>query len=281
MNNLILLLDTKFLLYRSVTTHFNLTHNEIRTGAHFTYWNTVKSIAKKFKPINTIAMFDSDKSYRRDIFPSYKVKRKTLQKDQNLIQQLITIKDEAESLRKTLIDIGFATYLKEGLEADDLFALYINQFFNKYDKFIIITSDADMYQLLQENKVEIYDPSKKKLKTEKWFWDTYKIHPNQWIEVKSLSGCKSDSIPGIFGVSEEAAIKHVRREKESKKIRENYDSELVHLYRKLVTLPFPIKTSKLLFKQTSLDMDKLFDYFQLLGFKSFLEKMNEFEELFK
>jgi DNA polymerase I len=275
-----ILLDTKFLLYRSVTTQFHLTHNDSITGAHFSYWNTVKSIAKKFKPTNTIAMFDSDKSYRRDIFPSYKVKRKTLQKDQNLIQQLITIKDEAETLRKNLIDIGFATYLKESLEADDLFALYIRQFFNKYDKFIIITADADMYQLLQENKVEIYDPSKKKLKTERWFWDTYKIHPIQWIYVKTYAGCKSDGVPGIFGVSEEAAIKHIRGEKESKKIRENYDSELIHLYRKLVTLPFPIKTSKLLFKQTKLDMDKLFDYFQSMGFKSFLEKMNEFEELF-
>jgi DNA polymerase I len=276
-----LLLDTKFLLYRSVTTQFHLTHNEIKTGAHYTFWATTRSLAKKFKPTNTVAMIDSDKSYRKKIFPGYKVKKQsTGQKDENLIQQLVTIKDETNVLRQVLQKINFAEYRREGLEADDLFEMFIHEHKNKYDKFIIATSDEDMFQLLQQDRIEIFDPKKKKIRTEKWFFSEYGIHPIQWIDVKTYGGCKSDKIPGIVGVSPETVIQWLKGEKQSKKIMEQKNSDIIQIYKKLVSLPFPCRTPRLLFKQTKLDTDAFFDYCQYMGFKSFIKEMDIFEELF-
>jgi DNA polymerase-1 len=56
--------------------------------------------------------------------------------------------------------------------------------------------------------------------------DYFGVEPYQVIDFLALVGDKSDNIPGIFGVSEEAAIKHIRGEKESKKIKEHINSDL-------------------------------------------------------
>lgn len=269
-----LLVDCKYLLYRSINTQVNLTFNELKTSMHYLFFNTVQSVANKFKVDSTIIMLDSDSSLRREIYPEYKNKRSIGQPKENVIKQLKFLKNEFSTFTRMLQNLGFATYISDGLEADDLFALYCNQF--KKHEIIILTRDEDIYQLLDKNRVYMYNPHKKSKITENDFIKEYSITPKEWIEVKAIAGCTSDNVKGIPGLGEKTAIKYLKGEASQNivsKIEEN--KNLIDLNRKLVTLPF--KNIKLENKTTQLDLDKFIPICQTYGFRSFIESIDKFK----
>jgi 5'-3' exonuclease len=289
-----LLIDSKYLCYRTLTTQFNLTHNEVKTGVHYGFFNTLISLMRKFKPDNILLMWDSDKSYRRNIYPEYKQKRYR-QTNENMIQQIEIIKEESESIRKEYAKLGFASYLQYGMEADDLFAFYtIKHLKDSNLKIIIVTGDEDIYQLLFENRVVIYNPRIKKLLTENWFVNNYEIAPSDWAYVKALGGCDSDNIPGITSIGPKTAIKYIKQEKITEKAKELIEDnqEKIEFFLKLTKLPFytlqnknPLmrnlrRSRKMLKKQTRLDIDRFIEYCQARGFKSFLKQTKVINELF-
>jgi len=289
-----LLIDSKYLCYRTLTTQFNLTHNEVRTGVHYGFFSTLISLKKKFKADNIILMWDSDRSYRREIYPEYKQKRYG-QTNKNVVQQIRIIKEESENIRKEYNKLGFASYLQNGMEADDLFALYtIKHLKNPKLKIIIVTGDEDIYQLLFEDRVLIYNPKTKKLLTEDWFINNYGIAPSDWANVKSIGGCKSDNIIGIEGIGQKTAIKYIKGEQipERKENLIEDNEEKIEFFLRLTRLPFYTlqnqnptlgklkRNRRMLKKQTSIDIDYFVEYCQDRGFRSFLKKLTFINKLF-
>lgn len=178
--------------------------------------------------------------------------------------------------------LGFASYLRYGLEADDLFALYCEQR-RETEDIIIASKDEDLYQLLHENVV-MFDPKLKKIKDKKWFISEYRIQPEKWALVKAIGGCSSDKIPGIKGVGEKTALEYLRKElKNDKKIKENQST--IDFFLPLVLLPFQNAGQRKILKlrnvKTHLNKEHFIDLCQKFGFKTFLEKLSEWEEIFK
>lgn len=280
--NKILLIDGKYFLYRSLTAKFILTHNDIVTNSYYNILASIKSIYKKLSIDNCIILWDDSYSYRREIYPEYKMKKYIA--DDNIIKQKSIIDQEYENVQTVLKEIGFASYKKLGLEADDLFALYCQQF-TKNNKIYLATKDEDLYQCLYNNDIIIYDPKLKIQKTRQWFIKEYGIIPDKWSTVKALAGCQSDNIKGIEGIGEKTAIKWIRQElnKSSiayKKISDNlFDLRKFNFNIKLVELPF--KQIKLLDKQTKFNIENFIYYCQLFGFKSFLKELDTWKEVFK
>ena len=270
-----LIFDSKFIVYRTLNTQYHLTEGEVKTGIYYGFLNTIKSLTKKFKPDNIILMHDSHSSLRREIYPEYKVKRNnSLQKNENLVLQMNTIYEEYDKLIEAMDFLGFASYYKEGIEADDLFYYFVNQWNN--EKNIIVSSDGDLYQLLKKDHVEMYNLNTKKIYNEKSFTDEYGLHPHQWALAKAIGGCKSDSVKVIAGISPETAIKYLRGDTISsgkKKLIEKSNRE-IELGLKLVKLPFcPYVLIK---KKTCFNMDNFISFCQKMGFKSFLDRIKDF-----
>ena len=271
-----LLIDGKFMAYRAITTQFTLTSKETRTGMYYGFINSLKAINKKYNPNNIIIMWDSNYSFRKEIYPEYKSKRNKIS-NENVLQQLIAIKDEYENLVHYMDDLGFASYLKHGLEADDLFYYFVNQY--KEDRNIIVTKDEDLYQLLRKDHVDIYDPQKKVIYNEKSFENEYGLQPRQWPLVKAIGGCKSDNVKVIRGVSQETAVKYVKGdtiETGKKRLIEKSNKE-IELGLQLVKLPFCSYT--LLRKKTCFNMNNFISFCQKMNFKSFLDKLDDFRKL--
>lgn len=270
-----LLIDGKYFLFKSLSTKTILTHNEMRTDMIYFLLSSIKTIGKKFKPDKTIIMWDSQsKDLRRAIYPGYKNKIKT--KDPKIIKQIQTIQEEYPNIRYLFKRIGFASYLRHSYEADDLFAFYKQQYLN--EKIIIASKDEDLYQLLEKDRVVIYDPKNKIIKDKKWFTRNYNITPKQWIKYKCLNGCDSDDVPGIPGVGPKTALKFLTgfaTEKEIKKISNNED--IINRNYLLVALPFNRPTFPLRETNTKLNMNAFISLCQVYGFKSFLENLNEWE----
>lgn len=274
--NICLLIDTKFFCYRALTTQYNLSYNEIRTGVHYGFFNSVKSIAKKLNTNNIIAMLDSEQSLRRELYPEYKRKKYNKPPNENMMLQLSTINTESNTLHQILDKLNIAWYKINKLEADDLFILYINKFQSKYDKIIIATSDEDIYQLLVQGKVEIYNPRTKKLYTEKDFRKEYGISPVIWSKIKAMGGCSSDNIPGLPRIGEKTAIKFfINSPGKESELGPDYQ-----LYLKLTTLPIVHQEHRLLFKQTNLNINEFIKYCQYMGFRKFIDELQEFKNVF-
>lgn len=99
---------------------------------------------------------------------------------------------------------------KKGEEADDLIGSYANKFKNDYDEIILVTTDRDYYQLLNE-KVKMFNSGKGEYKDITFLKSEYNLdNADQWVDVGALageSGKSSDTIYGVPGIGYTTAAK--------------------------------------------------------------------------
>lgn len=181
----------------------------------YSFLQTIGRLQKHFATDRFAFCFDHKVSYRREIFPDYKLKRKQtamtteLEMRKSLNQQIRRLRQEH------LYNLGFSNLFRErGMESDDLMAA-IARSRPPEEEVIMITSDSDLLQCLRKN-VSIYSPHKKTLTTRDSFMETYGIYPKQWAKVKAIAGCPTDGIPGLTGVGETGALKYLRGELKEK-----------------------------------------------------------------
>ena len=275
-----LIIDGKYLAYRTKYSRGNnLSFKGINTGLFYGFFNTLKSVAKRFNPINTIIMWDSNSknSIRKTQFEGYKQRKKNITPEE--LNEIIEFNKAYEELIEYCDTLGFASHILEGYEADDLIALWVNKFNNCTN--VIITKDEDIYQCIKENTF-IFDPDNKIKKDLKWFIKNYGIEPKNWKMVKGIGGCKSDTVPGVKNIGEKRAIEYILG-KASDKIKEKIEnhSEDILFYLSLVSLPHPtLYNYDLKFKTTKINMDKFFEFCQFFGLKKFIEEIYDFETYF-
>ena len=136
-------------------------------------------------------------TFRRKLYENYKAQRKPT--DDDVIFQV----QQTSILVKAL---GFK-FLNDPLyEADDILGMVSKWCFDNNHDMIIISSDRDLYQLINEH-VQIYSFIKHEMINSEYMEEHYKLTPSQWIELKMIQGDPSDNIPGIKGVGKVTALK--------------------------------------------------------------------------
>lgn len=278
-NGNVIILDGKFLCYRTMYSKgmSELEHDNVKVGMIFGFFNTIKSVIKKFNPTNLVIMWDGVGSIRRQEYPEYKNKDKFKYLKPEQINTLKQLSIEYPKLIEICDDIGFASYILNDYEADDLIALFVEKF--KTINKIIVTKDEDMYQCIDKTTL-IYDLDKKIQKNYHWFKRTYDIEPIQWKLVKQNAGCTSDNVPGIKGVAELTAIKMIKGDEKALKKLESADKDELELWKKLTDLPHhTLKDYDIKYKITKINIDEFIKFCQLWNFRSFLEDLSEFESL--
>lgn len=227
------LLDMPNVMARSYYALPPMNRKGHRIEAIYGAMRTIKSLPPLFPKCKMAFCFDSSTSLRERIFPQYKQGR---------------IKDEAsnclweqkERMRKEILPmLGFANvFCQEGYEADDLIGRLCGQW---KEPCVIISTDQDLYQLLEEGRVSQYDPWKDITVTESLFTSRWKIDPRRWAYAKALAGDTSDNIDGVSGVGLKTAIRYLNGKlgigtKAYKSI--CLDKEIYLRNLKLVRLPF-------------------------------------------
>ncbi len=98
-------------------------------------------------------------------------------------------------------------YLPE-TECDDIIAyLCKGKLLTRAGKKIIMSSDKDFYQLLEDPTIQIYDPAKHVLIDADTVLTKYGISARNFCLAKALSGDPSDNIEGIEGIGFKTAVK--------------------------------------------------------------------------
>ena len=162
---------------------------------------TIQSLAKSYEAQRTIVCFDFGKSYyRMDMHDEYKGTRKKPQ-DEDEIKKY----ESFFAVLNALPDELDEEVLKfRGVEADDILAWITQNISDRYDHTWVVSSDRDLYQLIDDN-ISIFNIFSRKEVTIQTLEDDLEITPSQYMLSRIIEGDKSDNILGIEGIGPKRA----------------------------------------------------------------------------
>jgi DNA polymerase-1 len=167
------------------------------TGMLTGFMNFISNIGKDFQTDYIVFALDSKgDTFRKDIYDAYKANRKDVPED--LLKQLPVA---VEFIQK----MGFKTAAKVGYEADDMIASLAVDARDAGLKVRIVSHDKDLYQLIDEDNIYMFDPMKKVVVTRQMCYDKYGVYPEQFIDYQSLLGDSADNVPGVKGIGAKTA----------------------------------------------------------------------------
>jgi len=169
------------------------------TGLLTGFINFIDSLRREHATDYIVFALDSKgKTFRSEIYPEYKANRPTPPED--LTKQLPVAIDWIE-------EMGFANLSKEGYEADDVIATVTKFAKERNLKVKIVSHDKDLYQMIDDKKVVMYDSIKKREIDEQGCIEKFGVHPRDFIDFQAILGDSSDNVPGVKGIGQKGASK--------------------------------------------------------------------------
>jgi len=174
------------------------TSNGVAVNAVYGFMRMLIKTIHNAKPDYVAVCFDHpSKNFRHTAFPAYKAHRKEL--DLELITQMPIAREAAAALNFPVVE-------KEGYEADDLIATLALCASKQGVDVVIVTSDKDALQLVNE-KIKVLDDMKHIIYDTQKVKERFGLPPEQLKDYFALMGDSSDNIPGVRGVGEKTALK--------------------------------------------------------------------------
>jgi len=188
----VLLVDGHNMAYRTLHSAI-FQHPEDNVAGGFAFWkhlfmSSFLKTVKTFSPKKIILTFDVKNSWRYDVYSLYKSTRKKA-RAKNVIdfESFFPVFNEIISdLKKTFENIYIIQIDK--CEADDVIAILTKKIFLK-DKIVIVSTDKDFHQLIDNQNIQQYDPILSKV--------VKCINPSKELSVKLLIGDPGDGIPNV------------------------------------------------------------------------------------
>jgi DNA polymerase-1 len=197
---IITIIDTFGFFFRSYYALSNLKNSKGEpTGLLTGFANFIQTSLREFPSDYMLFALDSKgKTFREEIDPNYKANRSAPPED---------LKKQLPIAIEWIKKMGFAQYSKETYEADDVIASMVKFAKTNDLKVRIVTHDKDLYQLIDDGKVVIYDPTKKKEINESGCFEKFGMPPSKIRDFLSLTGDTADNIPGVKGIGAVGAKK--------------------------------------------------------------------------
>lgn len=241
----VVLFDLSSVFYRSyyANTEVNSKGNDV--GAIKTTLLTLQSIVKRHSPKKIVIVADGKggSRHKKKIFPDYKSQRSFGTK-----LNLYTGTDEEQGRKskenfvwqmRVLFNIlsllPMRMVIKEGYEADELVA-YISQKYYKNKTKLIVSSDKDFHQLINDN-CYIYSLDTKNIVHYEFLekkWET--PNPNNLPMIRAILGDVSDNIYGIYGMKIKSLKKYLPELFLKDKNIETFDTFMEYLQNKKDTI---------------------------------------------
>lgn len=170
---------------------------------------------RTLKPSRVVIFFDGvgGSLRRRKLFPDYKENRKTMTK-LNRFYEFKTLEEERDAIAWQLKILHYllkflpvTVIVADHVEADDAIAYIASYIEEQNGKAIIMSTDKDFLQLVNDDGITVWNPVKHKLYTTNLVREDYGFHPHNFILYRCVAGDKSDNIPGIDGIKEKTLLK--------------------------------------------------------------------------
>ncbi len=267
----------------------------IPTKVPYLFANMVKKLIREQKPDYLGVVFDvAAPTFRDKLFAEYKAQRPPMPEDLSI--QLPYVRRYCEAMRLPILEYP-------GYEADDVIASLAKQATEKLLETMIVTSDKDLMQLVDEH-VRILNPMKGDLVIdEKKVEELMGVPPSRVADILALMGDSIDNIPGArdpnekvapgerrkpgigevgarqliqeFGSAEEALRRASEVKRASYRDALEKNAEYVHLSKQLAKIPTeaPVSLDLNTLKLGDPDAAALRALFSELGFTSLLRDL--------
>ena len=172
-------------------------------GGIFGMLKNIQHLSEKFKPSKIVVAWEGGGSLRRrNIDPNYKMGRRPIKLNRSEYhEEFPDTVDNRNWQLKTLVNILYKTPVTQiyvdDCEADDIIAYLVKTKKENNEK-IIVTSDKDYYQLIDDN-TKIWSPNKKHLIDQKYVIEKWGISPNNFCTARCFAGDQSDGLKGVKG----------------------------------------------------------------------------------
>lgn len=197
-SNRLFLFDGSGYIFRAYHSLPPLTNRDgIAVGAVFGFVNMM------FKVLNDIdegcmaaVIFDASRvTFRNEIYPEYKAHRPDTPEE--LKPQFALVREATKALNLPCIEL-------DNYEADDLIASYAKAARAKGMEVVIVSSDKDLMQLVEEG-VTMLDPMKQKIIGHDEVVAKFGVPPEKVVDAQSLIGDSTDNVPGVPGIGPKTA----------------------------------------------------------------------------
>ncbi len=245
----------------------------------FTYI-ILKLLETKKPDMLVVAMDSKEPSFRREIYKEYKAHRPPMPDEMPV--QINRIEQILEAMNIPVIR-------KSTFEADDIIGTLAVKGAKAGIEVFICSKDKDMFQLLGNKGVCIYDVKTDMVTDAKSFKKETGLEPEQFIDVLALQGDASDNVPGVADVGPKTAIEWIKQYDSLETLYKHSDEitgkrgdnlrdskEMAFLSRKLVTIDcqLPVNLDQKAFTVKEPDKEKLAAVFTELGFNRLLTQLN-------
>ncbi len=222
--NTFLIVDGHSIAYRSFhAVTAKLTAPDGTPTAMITgFLNILFRVQDIINPNYNIIVFDAQgKTFRHELLPTYKAERKAMVDE---------LRIQFPLLQELLGYLGYNVIIREGVEADDVVASVSKLVHDSGYTGVILSSDKDLFQLL-DTEVVMIRPVKSGLSGAE-FYDTnafvkeFGFMPSSMSDYLAIVGDAADNVKGIAGIGEKGA----------KKLLSQYPT-LEEIYKSLPELP--------------------------------------------
>ncbi|MGV3278783.1 DNA polymerase I [Rickettsiales bacterium LUAb2] len=192
------LIDGSGFIFRAFHALPSLTKRDgTEVNAVYGFTKMVMSLIEGLKVDYVAVIFDAAReTFRNEIYKEYKANRPPAPPE--LIPQFALIREAVRALNLVCIE-------KQGFEADDLIATYANLAKNANIETMIVSSDKDLMQLVEDPYIYMYDSMKKKYIKKAEVIEKFGVEPNKLIYAQALIGDSVDNVPGIKGLGPKTA----------------------------------------------------------------------------
>lgn len=165
----------------------------------------IMRLYQNLKPTHIVVAFDRPgPTFRNELYKEYQVQRPKMEDD--FISQISIVHDAVAAF-------GIPIFEADGFEADDVIGTIATH--AKLDEIIIVTGDRDILQLVEDDHIFCYMPTKGlsegKMYGEKEVVERLGIAPKLIPDYKALAGDQSDNYPGVPGIGPKTAIDLLNR----------------------------------------------------------------------
>ncbi|HEY7300471.1 MAG TPA: DNA polymerase I [Xanthobacteraceae bacterium] len=249
-------------------------------------WKLLRDLKPEDRPTHLAVVFDkSEKTFRSEFYPDYKAHRPEAPDD--LIPQFPLIREAVHAFDIPCLE-------QAGFEADDLIATYVREACEAGASAIIVSSDKDLMQLVNDCVI-MFDTMKDKKIGVPEVVERFGVPPNKVIEVQSLIGDSTDNVPGVPGIGVKTAAQliseygdletllaragEIKQEKRRQTLIEN--AEKARLSKRLVTLDDHVKLEVPLCDLGIHEPDykQLIAFLKAMEFASLTRRVAEFADL--
>ncbi len=206
--NRLVLIDGNAVMHRAYHALPPLTDPRGRTvNIVYGFISVIVKLTAALKPTHMAVAFDRPgKTFREHLLPTYQSQRPKMEDD--FISQIPLVHEAVTAF-------GLPIFELDGFEADDMIgtiaATVMAAKGSEIDQVVIVTGDRDILQLVRDDKVLVYMPTKGlsegMLYGEKEVYERMGVPPSLIVDLKALMGDASDNYPGVSGIGPKTAIK--------------------------------------------------------------------------